>query len=109
MKPSILLVMLLPLLVFVEHPLRVMRAFDSLKEEHIRKLFGVKNLEVEFSGSKTQIIDRFSVEVKSISPGTIIRTKTSTAGGKAKDRATESCMTQPEPESRTLLSKPTFP
>lgn len=75
----------------------------------LEKPFGVKNLEVEFSGSKTQIINRFSVEVKFISPGTIVRTKTSIVGAKAMDRATDSCMTQPEPESRTLLSKPTFP
>lgn len=54
MDSTVLLVMLLPLLGLVECPMRVMKAFYRIQEEHIRKPFGVKDLEVKLSVSRVQ-------------------------------------------------------
>lgn len=44
MESIVLLMILLPLPVLVECSTRVMKAFHRIKEKHIRKLFGIKDL-----------------------------------------------------------------
>lgn len=53
-ESTVLLVMLLPVPVLVECPIKVMKAFDRMQEEHIRKPFGVKDLEVKLSVSRVK-------------------------------------------------------